>query len=670
MKNLALSLKITLGFGVVIIISVILGAIAIVDMHSVQKVSTQLSKENVPEISVANNVERSALLTMYEMRAYNYTEETEYLTKAKTNLEEVKRHLKAAKDLGTRSAHLTLLQASAEKAEAKVQEYERYAHETVGKNEAIEGNRKKMDASAKEFMQECSQFLASQNQAMAADMKTNAPMDKLAERVKKINLANAAVDAGNECRLAAWRAQAEREPKAIEAAQKHFTTIKTQLDALRPITRQEVNLKQINDCQTAANNYQQAMNDLLVNWLAREELARKRGEAAAVVLSEAKNTSSLSLSDSAKVADQATEDLSSAARVMVLGLIIALVMSIIVAMFITRSISKPIRLVAESLGCGAEQTASAAGQVSSASQSLAQGASEQAASLEETSSSIEEIASMTKRNAETSAKVKELAVQAREAGDSGLADMAQMKIAMDAIKLSSDDIAKIIKTIDEIAFQTNLLALNAAVEAARAGEAGMGFAVVADEVRSLSQRCAQAAKETSAKIEDAVQKSAHGVNISAKVALSLDTIVSRAKQVDELAAEVASASKEQSLGLQQVAKAVTEMDGLTQSSAANAEESAAAAEELNAQTESLKESVNELQTLVNGAHGAKRNAAPEAHTLDDPKRPARSPVPKVPSARNGKCHTAASIPMPAADNGRQTFAAADNRMNEGDFKDF
>jgi len=239
--------------------------------------------------------------------------------------------------------------------------------------------------------------------------------------------------------------------------------------------------------------------------------------------------------------------------------------------------------------------------VSAASQSLAEGASEQAASLEETSSSLEEMASMTKRNAETANRVKDLGSQARQAGDNGARDMAEMVGAMEAIKASSEDVSKIIKTIDEIAFQTNILALNAAVEAARAGEAGMGFAVVADEVRNLAQRCAQAAKETAGKIEDAVEKSQRGAEISTRVSVSLDEIVSKARQVDELAAEVAAASQEQSQGIAQVNTAVAQMDKVVQSNAGSAEESAGAAEELNAQAESLKESVARLVALVDGA---------------------------------------------------------------------
>ena len=290
-------------------------------------------------------------------------------------------------------------------------------------------------------------------------------------------------------------------------------------------------------------------------------------------------------------------------RLSVISSIISLVLGVVLAWFITRSITRPIKVLADTLSAGAEQTTSAAGQVSAASQSLAEGASEQAASLEETGASLEEMSSMTKRNAETAGKVKELGSQARQAGDLGVQDMSAMVAAMDDIKRSSNDIAKIIKTIDEIAFQTNILALNAAVEAARAGEAGMGFAVVADEVRSLAQRCAQAAKETAGKIEDAVQKSAKGAEISAKVAKSLEEIVGKARQVDEMAGEVAAASQEQSQGIAQVNTAVTQMDKVTQSNAASAEESASAAEELNAQALALKEAVAELLRLVDGQKG-------------------------------------------------------------------
>ena len=367
-------------------------------------------------------------------------------------------------------------------------------------------------------------------------------------------------------------------------------------------------------------------------------------------------------------------DTSLAKTASLIGTAVGLVVALTLGIYLARSISKPIKAVAETLNAGAEQTASAAGQVSSASQSLAEGASEQAAALEETSSSLEEMSSMTKRNAETAGKVKDLGSEARKAGDIGVQDMSALVSAMDAIKTSSADIAKIIKTIDEIAFQTNILALNAAVEAARAGEAGAGFAVVADEVRNLAQRCAQAAKETAGKIEDAVQKSARGADISAKVAKSLEEIVGKARQVDEMAGEVAAASQEQSQGIAQVNTAVTQMDKVTQSNAANAEESAAAAEELNAQAEALKAAVAQLLRLVDGA-GSQSIASASPTTVRNPganRSAGRTNKPAVVAHSNGHGHhpapTRAKQPAPAPALASSTRHA--EIPMEGDFKDF
>jgi methyl-accepting chemotaxis protein len=228
---------------------------------------------------------------------------------------------------------------------------------------------------------------------------------------------------------------------------------------------------------------------------------------------------------------------------------------------------------------------------------LAEGASEQAASLEETSASLEEMSGMTRRNAEAAQHAKQIAGQTRAAVENGSAGMQRMTAAMDGIKSSSAEIAKIIKTIDEIAFQTNILALNAAVEAARAGEAGAGFAVVAEEVRALAQRSAAAARETAGKIEIAVQKSHEGASTSQEVAGMLAEIVGQVRTMDSLAAEIATASTEQAQGLGQITKAMSEMDRVTQANAAGAEESASAAHELSSQSAQLHAAVAELKVF-------------------------------------------------------------------------
>jgi len=275
---------------------------------------------------------------------------------------------------------------------------------------------------------------------------------------------------------------------------------------------------------------------------------------------------------------------------------------------LARSIARPIERVIGDLQGSSGQIAAAADLVSGSSQSLADGASAQAASLEETSASLEELASMTKRNAEDAATAKKLASRARHVADAGATALETLDGAMSGIKESGDEIAKIIKTIDEIAFQTNILALNAAVEAARAGEAGMGFAVVAEEVRNLAHRSAQAARETAEKIATAIHKTGQGVEISERVGKSLAEIVEEVRKVDELVGEVATASHEQSQGVDQINAAILEMDKVVQANAASAEESAGASEELNAQALMLRESISGLRRLVGGT--AQRPAAP------------------------------------------------------------
>jgi methyl-accepting chemotaxis protein len=302
--------------------------------------------------------------------------------------------------------------------------------------------------------------------------------------------------------------------------------------------------------------------------------------------------------------------------------------------FNRRAIVRPLDRAIRSIEAASAETSSAAREISASSQSLAAGASQQAATLEESSAALEQMSSMVHRTAQSAQKVDELAKQARAAADRSVTDMQAMSDAMEAIKLSSGEIAKIIRTIDEIAFQTNILALNAAVEAARAGEAGMGFAVVADEVRNLAQRSAQAAKETAGKIEGAISTTTDGVEISAKVAANLSEIVTKVRQVDELLAEVASASREQTQGIGEINKAVGQMDKVTQANAAASEQSAAAASQLSAQADAMKQSVNDLLQMIGEGDG-QPSESPAPISLSVPK-PAKSSPLRRPAA---KCQT-------------------------------
>jgi len=278
-------------------------------------------------------------------------------------------------------------------------------------------------------------------------------------------------------------------------------------------------------------------------------------------------------------------------------ILLSLGLGVTVLLDVRRSSGK-LQQLTESLAGNSIQMAGLCREVSSTSDSMAQGSSAQAASLEQTSASAEEIASMTRRNAENSQAAAQVMGDVDRNVKEGNRTLDQMMVSMQEINSSSDKISKIIKVIDEIAFQTNVLALNAAVEAARAGEAGMGFAVVADEVRSLAQRSAQAAKDTAGLIEDSITKSNEGSAKLQQVTEVIRSITTNASRVKTLVDEVSVGSQEQAQGIEQISKAVAEMEQLTQSSAANAEKGATSGRELLAHADSLDQVVLELRQLV------------------------------------------------------------------------
>jgi methyl-accepting chemotaxis protein len=333
----------------------------------------------------------------------------------------------------------------------------------------------------------------------------------------------------------------------------------------------------------------------------------------------------------------------------------------------TESTNRVLRELAGNLDQGATQTASAARQVSAASQTLSSGASEQAASVEETSASLEEISTMIRSTADNAGKAKALAGEAHAVAQAGSRTMIEMNQAMAAIDTSSAEVAKIVKNIDEIAFQTNILALNAAVEAARAGEAGAGFAVVADEVRSLAQRSAAAAKETADKIEAAIASSRNGSRSCAKVGESLTQIADKVSCTDALVGEIATAAREQAQGIEQINTAITQMDQVTQSNSASAEESASAAEALDSQAASLKDMVGQLRQIVGGTAAAPAPLphpspvlASQVSVSSGP--PAARSRPRVQAPKTLTASPRKAIPMPG-DSGPGTGGDDDNFKN-------
>ncbi|HEX6814592.1 MAG TPA: methyl-accepting chemotaxis protein [Gemmatimonadaceae bacterium] len=297
----------------------------------------------------------------------------------------------------------------------------------------------------------------------------------------------------------------------------------------------------------------------------------------------------------------------------------------------------------------AEQVAAGAGQVSAGSQLLAQGAAEQASSLEEVSSSLQEMGAMTRQNALSARDARQLSEATRDSATRGAHSMNRLAEATDRITGAAAATARIVKTIDEIAFQTNLLALNAAVEAARAGDAGRGFAVVAEEVRNLAMRSAEAAKNTATLIEESVKNAESGATINREVMANFGDITEHVNKVSAAMAEIAAGSEQQSQGIEQIAAGVEQMNAVTQQTAANAEESASAAEELSGQAERVEALVGHFQ-LVTAPATPRRDTGTRVARRTPHRGVAAGPSPVRPIAPRGGSRHALSTPTPPAPN--------------------
>ena len=617
-KDLKLGAKLAVGFGLLILISMILGGLAVYNMSNVSKDANHLSEEYIPEVVIASTLERNARETMYNMRGYSLSENEKYLNEGQKFISKLDNNLSDARQLARESSELVKLNGEINKVENNLGEYKNLVEETVTLNRSLDDQRNQMNLSAANFIEGCYNYLESQNNQLQHEIVQGTSQNKLRERHNKITWINDIIDEGNSVRVANFKSQAKRDPEAFQQALNDFD-VSAYMNNIRKVTYLEADQKALDKIDQAAKNYTLAMSNFIEDWKKREMLNKQRDGVATNVLNSTAAVNQAGIENTSAIANQAEALLQQSTSVMIIGLIFALFLGIILAIIITRAITQPlnkgvtfaqevargnltanvdvyrkdeignladalrdmvsrIKGIVNEIRTGADNIAAASQQMSSSSQEMSQGSSEQASSAEEVSSSMEEMTSNIQQNSDNAQQTEKISVNAAESIKKGN-DAAQNSVE------SMKEIADKISIINDIAFQTNILALNAAVEAARAGEHGKGFAVVASEVRKLAERSGEAAAEID-------EKSKSGVDISEQAGKQLAEIVPEIEKTAQLVQEITAASNEMNSGADQVNSAIQQLNQVTQPHAPSSEELATSAEELSSQADQLRQVIS------------------------------------------------------------------------------
>ena len=573
-KNMKMGLKMALGFGIIIVLVIIVGGFAVINMMQIQNGAIRLKDEYVPEVAIANEVERSSLLTMYAMRGYALSFEDDYLLDAEEGLENVFDNLDLAAQHALKYPELTALKTGTDSAIKEAEIYQALAEDTKSEINMILNLRKQTDSSAKIFMDNCFAYLESQNLAMQREIGDGAAADSLDRRLRKITHINDIIDLGNSLRIANFKGQLFNDETMMHDALKDFSEVETLLEEIHQLTSLQINLTQLSEIERTGNEYSTAMESIITGYERINELNTERGLAADKVLAAAQSVSMKGIDTTQVIAGEVVDLIRTSVISITIGVTLAFVIALFIAIFLSRLITSALikgvefakelaqgdltanldviqkdelgdlaealrnmrdklAEIVSSVSSGSEQIASASEQLASGNQDLSNRTEQQASALEETSSAIEEMNASIKSNADNTQAADQLARDTVLKSQEGSDTVSEMISAMDEINVSSSKIADIIEVITNIAFQTNLLALNASIEAARAGEQGKGFAVVAVEVRKLAKRSDKSANEITNIIKNSSQKVTEGVEIANKAGSVLQDINEAVKKVTD-----------------------------------------------------------------------------------------------------------------------------------------
>lgn len=581
LKNLKLGTKIFGSFAVVLLMLLV---VAYVGYNSINEIENRVSKADD-----VNRIVKDLFKIRQHEKNYIIRNDNRYVDEVNKNIKALKKQIKTTKDKFDNQANKQVMTDIAKSLSQYQKEFSDYVELEAEKDNAIVS----MIKEARDLEKVSSSIRQDQKNEYAKLLKTKSTEVDKKDKLDKADDANKIIKMSLNARIEEKNYISRNEKAYVKKFDSIINNIISLARNLESRFKDISNQAETGKLIKSATEYESTFLDY-VNLNKKQDQARNEMEIAARAIVE----KCLSFRKTQKEMMIKTISISKILMLVISG--IAIVVGSFLAFFITIGITKPINRISKVLANTSNQVSSASNQVSSSSLHLAEGATQQAAGLEETSASIEEMTAMAKSNAENANLANNITTDTLGMMDNANTSMNELINSMDDISKSSGEAVKIIKTIDEIAFQTNLLALNAAVEAARAGDAGAGFAVVAEEVRNLAMRATDAAKNTSVLLEDTVEKIKGGSSFVSETNANFKKVVDGSKKIGSLVGEISNASQEQSQGIIQLNAAVSEMDQVTQRTAAIAEESSSAAEELNAQASHVKEIVSELMAITVG----------------------------------------------------------------------